>query len=236
MKYQEVHNCFGDKILNIFSDNVIVWSQKQLCYCDFNGFCLWIALRWPQDRRGLQKPKHIIKIYIHRRYWSSWWWSVNTHIHTSLKWIMENDCSTSWTGSICGLLAVLSFTDTRLSPSLNMNGSLQLNPPVFPGDKKHQAFKSLITYNKSEANWQIHREVKHKIKCRIKHMPRQTQASNREGKITGGYYFFNIWLNTITLCFIEDVPEQKTNLTSFILVSLKLRKNIHIYNENFWST
>ena len=61
VKYQEIHNCFRDQILNIFSDNVIVWSQKQLCYCYVNSFCLWIALWWPQDRRWLQKPKHNMK-------------------------------------------------------------------------------------------------------------------------------------------------------------------------------
>jgi len=61
VKYQEVHNCFRDKILNIFPDNVIVRSQKQFCHCYFNNFCLWIALRWPQDRRWLQNPKNIVK-------------------------------------------------------------------------------------------------------------------------------------------------------------------------------
>ena len=58
-----MHNCFGYKVLNIFSDNVIVWSQKQFGDRDFNSFRLWTALRWPQDRRGLQEPKHIKKIY-----------------------------------------------------------------------------------------------------------------------------------------------------------------------------
>ena len=36
-KYQEVHDRLRNKILNIFSDYLVIWSQKQLCYSNFNS-------------------------------------------------------------------------------------------------------------------------------------------------------------------------------------------------------